>query len=94
MRVFMQWLAKAPLVIQLAVRLYPPGVYRMHDPDGDVMRVVPQEYVLSREGELRVHVIADMRLNPEHPYMATYRITDVPLSKLEAIKWPPDARVH
>ena len=94
MRVYQGWLAAAhPIVRALAV-LYPPSVYRMTSNDGEVVRVFPQEYSMGPDGSLSIAVVAVPELNPEWPGMARYRVTEVPLSKLTPIKWPPDARVH
>jgi hypothetical protein len=94
MRKFCAWLAKAPPVIKLMATLYPPSVYRVRDPEGDILRAVPEEYYVDNEGNMRAHMIVNAAINPEHPRMLTHRITGVPLSKLEPVKWPPDARVH
>lgn len=94
MRVFREWLKSAPAHLRLMAMLYPPGVYRMVDPKGDVARVVPDCYFKDETGALLINVIMSPDLNPEYPYMKTARITGVPPSRLTPVKWPPDARVH
>lgn len=94
MRVFREWLKNAPAHLRVLALLFPPSVYRMVDPKGDVARVVPDSYFEDEEGNLLMNVIMPPEINPEYPLMRTARITGVPPSRLTAIKWPPDARVH
>lgn len=94
MRLFRDWIQKAPPMLQALAARYPPSVYRLKLPDGDVVRVFPQQYYWNEMGEMLMAVIAPPELNSHHPHMKPIRITDVEPGKLEPIKWPPDAPVH
>lgn len=94
MREFREFLQNASPILRLLAMTYPPSIYRLRHPDGTVLRAFPQRYYWDEKGNLLIAVIATPELNPHNLYMAPVRITDVDPTKLEPIKWPPDATVH
>lgn len=94
MRLFLEWLREAPPRIQALAMVYPPSIYRLTLPDGDILRVFPERYYWDERGELLMNVVVTPELNSHYPYMVPHRITDVDPGKLTPIKWPPDAQVH